>query len=117
MPASRCRAPASSVTPFLESDPVLGDVDEHFAGNYLDEATILKLARDKGYTHRRGRQARPDADLRSHRPQRRRRPSSSTTRPAAAKGIPLSAEMTDRLKARTCRWRRRRAAPTAMPAT
>ena len=36
------------LTPFLESDPVLGDVDEHFAGNYLDEATILKLARDKG---------------------------------------------------------------------
>src|SRR5487761_421256 len=25
-----------SLTPFLESDPVLGDVDEHFAGNYLD---------------------------------------------------------------------------------
>ena len=29
---------------------MLGDVDEHFAGNYLDEATILKLARDKGYS-------------------------------------------------------------------
>ena len=39
-----------SSTPFLESDPVLADVDEHFAGNYLDEATILKLARDKGYS-------------------------------------------------------------------
>jgi hypothetical protein len=41
---------ASTVTPFLENDGVLGDVDEHFAGNYLDEATILKLARDKGYS-------------------------------------------------------------------
>src|ERR1700734_2690101 len=40
----------NSLTPFLESDAVLGDVDEHFAGNYLDEATILKLARDKGYS-------------------------------------------------------------------
>jgi predicted AlkP superfamily pyrophosphatase or phosphodiesterase len=40
----------SSLTPFLEGDVVLGDVDEHFAGNYLDEATILKLARDKGYS-------------------------------------------------------------------
>ncbi|MBO0716561.1 MAG: alkaline phosphatase family protein [Rhizobiales bacterium] len=40
----------SSLTPFLESDVVLGDIDEHFAGNYLDEATILKLARDKGYS-------------------------------------------------------------------
>lgn len=38
-----------SLTPFLENDPVLGDVDEHFSGDYLDEATILKLARDKGY--------------------------------------------------------------------
>ena len=37
-----------SVTPFLESDPVLGDVDEHFAGNYLDEETILRAAREKG---------------------------------------------------------------------
>jgi predicted AlkP superfamily pyrophosphatase or phosphodiesterase len=40
----------NSLTPFLESDVVLGDVDEHFAGNYLDKATILKLARDKGYS-------------------------------------------------------------------
>src|ERR1700744_302174 len=39
----------NSVTPFLESDPVLGDVDEHFAGNYLDEVTLLKAARDAGY--------------------------------------------------------------------
>jgi predicted AlkP superfamily pyrophosphatase or phosphodiesterase len=38
-----------SLTPFLENDAVLGEVDEHFSGNYLDEATILKLARDKGY--------------------------------------------------------------------
>jgi Type I phosphodiesterase / nucleotide pyrophosphatase len=37
----------NSDTPFLESDAVLGDMDTHFDGNYLDEATILKLARDK----------------------------------------------------------------------
>ena len=40
----------NTLTPFLESDAVLGDVDERFTGNYLDEATILKLARDKGYS-------------------------------------------------------------------
>jgi len=40
----------NSMTPFLESDPVLADVDVHFSGDYLDEATILKLARDKGYS-------------------------------------------------------------------
>ncbi len=87
-----------SLTPFLESDPVLGDVDEHFSGNYLDEATILKLARDKGYstasvgkigpalifdhTERTGTQTIIVDD--------------ATGRPA---GIPLSPEMTDRLKA------------------
>jgi arylsulfatase A-like enzyme len=37
-----------SLTPFLESDPVLGDVDEHFSGDYLDEETILKAARAAG---------------------------------------------------------------------
>jgi hypothetical protein len=41
---------AGSTTPFLENDAVLGDIDAHFAGNYLDEATILRLARDKGYS-------------------------------------------------------------------
>ncbi len=39
-----------SLTPFLESDPVLGDVDAHFAGDYLDEETILKAARGKNYS-------------------------------------------------------------------
>src|SRR4051794_39174883 len=38
-----------TVVPFLESDPVLHDVDEHFGGNYVNEDTVLKLARDKGY--------------------------------------------------------------------
>jgi type I phosphodiesterase/nucleotide pyrophosphatase len=37
-----------SVTPFLENDSVLGDVDEHFAGDYLDETTLLKAARQAG---------------------------------------------------------------------
>ncbi len=37
-----------SLTPFLESDPVLGDVDEHFSGDYLNEETILMAARMKG---------------------------------------------------------------------
>src|SRR5215468_2509895 len=40
----------NSSTPFLENDAVLGEVDAHFSGDYLDEATILKLARDKGYS-------------------------------------------------------------------
>src|SRR5579863_553699 len=88
----------NTLTPFLESDVVLGDVDEHFAGNYLDEATILKLARDKGYstasigkigptlifdpTERSGDQTVLVDD--------------ATGSPS---GIPLSPEMTERLKA------------------
>ncbi len=44
-------APAGgTVTPFIENDAVLGDVDEHFNGNYISEETVLKLARDKGYS-------------------------------------------------------------------
>jgi hypothetical protein len=39
-----------SLTPFLESDPVLGDIDEHFEGDYLDEVTILKAARAQGFS-------------------------------------------------------------------
>ena len=42
-------APAGgTVVPFLENDAVLADVDEHLMGDYLDEDTVLKLAREKG---------------------------------------------------------------------
>ena len=37
-----------SLTPFLESDPVLGDVDAHFSGDYLNQDTILNVAREAG---------------------------------------------------------------------
>src|ERR1700709_2160151 len=39
-----------TVTPFLEVDPVILDVDEHFGGDFLNEETVLKMARDKGYS-------------------------------------------------------------------
>jgi hypothetical protein len=39
-----------SVTPFIESDPVLGDIDEHFGGSFIDEETILKAARNQGFS-------------------------------------------------------------------
>ncbi|SDA23046.1 Type I phosphodiesterase / nucleotide pyrophosphatase [Methylobacterium sp. UNC378MF] len=42
--------PGESLTPFLESDPVLGDVDAHFAGNYLNEETILRAAHARGFS-------------------------------------------------------------------
>ena len=39
-----------TVTPFLEVDPVIIDADEHFGGDYLNEETVLKMARAKGYS-------------------------------------------------------------------
>src|SRR5579871_424807 len=41
---------ANSRTPFIENDAVLGELDGHFGGNFLNEDTIIKLARDKGYS-------------------------------------------------------------------
>jgi hypothetical protein len=44
----RVPAAGDNFTPFLENDAVLGDVDEHDNGNYLNEDTILALARNAG---------------------------------------------------------------------
>src|SRR5258708_30102391 len=38
-----------TVVPFIENDAVIGDIDEHFGGNYLNEDTILRLPRAQGY--------------------------------------------------------------------
>jgi arylsulfatase A-like enzyme len=37
-------------TPFIENDLVLGDLDEHFGGNFLGEDSLLSLARTHGYS-------------------------------------------------------------------
>lgn len=39
-----------TVVPFIENDAVLADVDDHFNGDYLNEETILKMARGQGYS-------------------------------------------------------------------
>jgi hypothetical protein len=88
----------NTLTPFLESDAVLGDVDEHFAGNYLDETTILKLARDKGYS---------TASIGKIGPALIFDPTERSGEltilvddaTGTAKGIPLSAEVTQRMQA------------------
>jgi arylsulfatase A-like enzyme len=38
-----------SMTPFLENNPVLQDVNNNYDGNYLDETTVLAKARRAGY--------------------------------------------------------------------
>jgi hypothetical protein len=40
----------NSVTPFIENDAVLGDIDEHFAGNYVNEEAVMKAARERGFS-------------------------------------------------------------------
>lgn len=39
-----------SVVPFIEHDQVLGDLDEQFNGDYLNEETLLKAARNAGFS-------------------------------------------------------------------
>jgi arylsulfatase A-like enzyme len=43
-------AAGGSMTPFIENDSVLGDIDAHFVGDYLNETTILNAARVRGFS-------------------------------------------------------------------
>jgi arylsulfatase A-like enzyme len=38
-----------AVTPFIENDAVLGDMDKHFSADFIDEETLLAAARAKGF--------------------------------------------------------------------
>jgi hypothetical protein len=40
----------NSPIPFIEHDQVLGDLDKDFNGDYLNEETLLKAAREAGYS-------------------------------------------------------------------
>jgi type I phosphodiesterase/nucleotide pyrophosphatase len=88
----------NSLTPFLESDPILADVDEHFGGNYLDEATILKLARDRGYSTASVGKIGP-ALIFDHTERTGAQTILIDDATGSGKGIPLSEEMVARLKA------------------
>src|SRR5262249_27541941 len=88
----------NSSTPFLENDAVLGEVDAHFSGNYLDKATILKLARDKGYSTASIGKLGPALIFDST--ERSGGQTILIDDPTGTpKGIPLSAEVTQRLEA------------------
>jgi hypothetical protein len=89
---------ANSVTPFLESDPILADVDERFSGNYLDEDTILKLARDKGYSTAAVGKVGPTLIF-DHTKDGRAHTIIVDDQTGTDKGVPLSAQISDRLKA------------------
>jgi hypothetical protein len=89
---------ANTTTPFLESDPVLADVDEHFAGNYLDEATILKLARAKGFSTAAIGKIGPTLIF-DHTKEGREQTIIIDDATGSGKGVPLSAEVSAKLKA------------------
>lgn len=38
-----------TVTPFVENDQILADLDDHYQGNYLNEETLLSLGRKAGF--------------------------------------------------------------------
>ena len=40
---------SNSVTPFIEWNPVVGDLDEHYAENFVDEDAILLAARNQNF--------------------------------------------------------------------
>jgi len=42
------RGPGTTI-PFIENDELIADLDSHEHGNYLDEATLLEVARQNGY--------------------------------------------------------------------
>jgi arylsulfatase A-like enzyme len=42
--------PSNTVTPFIENDGTLGDLDQHFGGNFVDEEAVMKAARDRGFS-------------------------------------------------------------------
>ena len=40
---------AGTVTPFIEDDQILADLDDHYEGNYVNEESLLAAARNAGY--------------------------------------------------------------------
>jgi predicted AlkP superfamily pyrophosphatase or phosphodiesterase len=90
-------AVGGSVTPFLENDQVLADVDDHFADDYLDEATILKLARDAGFSTAAVGKIGPTLIF-DHTRDGRSQTIIVDDATGSEKGVPLSAEIAERLK-------------------
>ena len=90
------RTANNSPTPFLESDPVLGEVDAHFDGDYLDEETIFFAARKLGFSVAAIGKVGPVLIF-----DHTQRSGTDTIivddQTGSAAGIPLSAELRDRL--------------------
>ena len=105
------RAPGS-VVPFIENDEILGDLDTHFNGNYLNEVTLLQAARENHFNTAAIGKIGPTAiqDVAAINPQGKRFPlpptiildDSTGYKPwdptnVQPKGIPLPPELVDRM--------------------
>ncbi|MDO9712282.1 alkaline phosphatase family protein [Paracraurococcus lichenis] len=91
-------AAGGSVTPFLESDPVLGEVDTLFGGDYLNQETILAAARAKGFSTASIGKVGPVLIF-DHTERSGQQTIVIDDQTGTANGIPLSQEVKDRLNA------------------
>jgi Type I phosphodiesterase / nucleotide pyrophosphatase len=91
-------AAGGTVTPFLENDAVLGEVDAHFGGDYLDETTVLALARAKGYATAAIGKVGPVLMF-DHTERTGRETIIIDDATGSATGIPLSSDVAERMKA------------------
>jgi len=91
-------AAGGTPTPFIENDAVLGDLDRHFGGDFLHEDTILKLARDKGYSTAAIGKVGPTL-LFDHTERTGSQTIVIDDVTGTERGIPLSAEIAERIKA------------------
>lgn len=88
----------NTVTPFLENNQVLGDLDEHFSGNFLGEDPILSAANRRGLSTAVVGKLGP-ALVFAHTQRSGRRTVVIDDATGSPGGIPLSREVTDRLVA------------------
>ena len=88
----------NSLTPLIENNSVLRDLDAHFGGNFLNEDTILKLARDKGYSTAAIGKLGPTLMF-DHTERTGEQTIIIDGATGTAQGIPVSPEMQERLKA------------------
>ena len=87
-----------SVAPFIENDAILGDLDAHFGGDFVDEETILHAARARGFATAAIGKLGPTLMF-DHTERGGERTIIVDDATGSAAGIPLSGEIKDRLAA------------------
>ena len=89
---------ANAVTPFIENDAVLGDIDAHFSGNFVDEDAVLFAARHQNFSTAAIGKVGPTLMF-DHLDRNAESTVIVDDATGSAAGVPLSQEMQDALKA------------------